>query len=369
MYRTLTRTIRVLVLWVGFCASSLAVVPRATPEEIARAAVVSQMPDDSPAERINQLLAARSLTRTEQFVLAATHPGTVQQLVDPFHKLASGYLFSLAGIELHKVREGRTLIRGDRSFSRAELIALKDICEHFGHDVTKLRAIRFGPRDGRVYKLEVLVRGKRKKQTITEVMELGWPSTPARDETSRVALTKLFGARPSRLGMGVGSLIPLRDGSFEGALGNGWAVVQGTNFGHHTPVQEVTLDTKVALDGRQSVRFHATERTRQFLRVSQRVPVAPGTRIRLRGQMKAELIRVEFQQRRSDIYIGLSFLGAAGQPIGQAHIQNGRLGSHPWELLEILQEVPPAATHAEISLSSGLSGTAWYDGVSLEVVQ
>jgi hypothetical protein len=337
-------------------------------DELARAAVVAQMPDESPAERINQLLAARRLSHTERFVLASTHPGVVEQLMHPVQRLATDYLFSLTGVELYKVREGRTLIRPERSLSRKELVALRAICEHFGHDIKKLRGIRFGPRDGRVYELEISLQIKRKK-TITQTMELVWPATPTRDEESRYKLTKIFGARPSRLGQGIGSLLPLVDGSFEGKLTDGWVVVRGTDFGHHNPGQEIHLDTKVAIDGRQSVRFYATDKTRQFYRVQQRVPVDPNTNVRLRAQLRTDLIRLEYQQRRSDFYLGMSFLDINGQPLGQTFTKAGRMGSHPWELLEIMAATPPGATDVEISLSSGVSGTAWYDGVILEVVE
>ena len=357
-----------MVLVAGLTGDAHAGITMPTGDENARAAAVAQLPDESPANRINQLLQARQLNRTERFVLASTHPGIVEQLEHPTRSLATNYLFSLTGIELHKVREGRTLIRPERSLSRAELVALKAICEHYDLDVTRIQGLRFGPRDGRAYELEISVKVKRKK-VVTKTMELAWPSTPARDEESRVILTKIFGARPSRMGNGVGSLLPLIDGSFEGQLQDGWETVKGTDFGHHSPGQQVELDETVALDGSKSLRFYATERTRQFYRVRQQVPVDPGARVRLRSQLRADNVRIEFQQRRNDFYMSMTFLGINGQPLGQTFTTSGRLGSHPWELLELLGEAPPAATDVEVTLSSGLSGTAWYDGVVLEVVQ
>jgi hypothetical protein len=247
-------------------------------------------------------------------------------------------------------------------------VALRAICVDSGYDIQKLQGIRLGPRDGRVYELELTIAVKRKKIT-THTIDLVWPATPARDEESRYKLTKIFGARPSRLGQGVGSLLPLVDGSFEGDLKDGWVIVQGANFGHHNPGQEIHLDTKVALDGQQSARFYATEKTRQFYHLQQRVPVDPDTKIRLRAQLRTDLIRLEYQQRRSDLYLGMSFLDNNGQPLGQTFTKNGRMGSHPWELLEILAATPPGATDVEVTLSSGMSGTAWYDGIILEVVE
>jgi len=362
------RIMGALVVLLGLSAEGHAGIVLPSEEEKARAAAVSQMLDESPAGRINQLLAARQLTRTERFVLAATHPGIVEQLEVPVQKLATGYLFSLTGAELHKVREGRTLIRPERSLSSAELVAIRAICEHYGYEVNKLRSVRFGPRDGRVYMLDVSIQQKRKK-IVTVSLELAWPSTPTRDEESRVKLTKVFGARPSRMGGGVGSLLPLVDGSFEGKLSDGWQTVKGTSFNNTHPGQEVTIDQKVALDGDQSIRFFASDRTRQFYRVQQRVPVAPGIRIRLRGQVRTDLVRLEYQQRRTDFFMAMTFLDSGGQALGKSLTKSGRMGSHPWELLEITQTTPAGATAIRVTLSSGVSGTAWYDGVILEVVE
>jgi hypothetical protein len=357
-----------LVAMLHASTATWAGVPLPNGDELARAAAVAQMDDNSPSQRINQLLASRQLSRTERFVLAGTHPGVVEQLEGPIQKLVTNYLFSLTGIDLHKVRQGRTLVRPERSLSPAEIVALDALCRHHEVDPDKLIGVRFGPKDGRIYELEITVQLKRKKVG-THSMELGWPSTPARDEQSRVLLTKLFGARPSRTGVGVGSLLPLVDGSFEAQLTDGWTVAQGTSFGHHTPAQQIQVDTKVALDGTQSLRFYATKRTRQFLRVQQRVPVDPGTRVRLRSQLKAESIQLEYQQRRSDYFMGLTFLDINGQALGQTFTTTGRMGTHPWELLQIEAEAPPAATDVEVVLSSSVSGTAWYDGIVLEIVR
>jgi len=366
--RFLKQPARGLMLWFSLSVASMAAVPVPTDVEEARARLVAEMPDETPSGRINQLLAARNLNRAERFALAATQPGIVEQLLDPRYQLATNYLFSLRGVELHQIREGRTLIRPVRALSQDELKAIDTLCSYFGLDIHKLRSVHLGPHDGQVYRLEVTLRGKKKKQTVSRAIEIAWPPTPTRDEASRTALTIFFDARPSRKSVGSGSTLPLQNGSFEAGLAS-WQVVPGTSLGHHQPAQEVTTDAKTALDGSQSLRFYATERTRQFFKVQQTIPATPGTRIRLRSQLKAELIRIEFLQKRSDFYMGLTFLGPGRQPIGPSFSKAARTGSHPWELLEITQAVPPGAVEVEVSLVSSMSGTAWYDGVILEVVQ
>jgi hypothetical protein len=349
--------------------NALAGVTTPTDLETARAKRVAEMPDTTPSHRINQMLAARNFNDAELFVLASTSPGVVEQLVSPAYRVGVNYLFSLVGAELHRIRNAGTLIRTTNRLSGAERRALDDLCDHFGYDSDKLRGIKFGPKDGRVYELEVTIQIKKKK-TVSGSMELAWPPTPNRDETSRTTLTKYFGARPSRIGRGYGSLIPLQDGSFEkpGTLGPIWQLVAGTNLGHHTPAQEVVIDGKKAMDGTKALRFHATAKTRQFYKVSQRVNVTPGTSLRLRAQVKTEAIRIEFQQKRGDFYVALTHLDGIGRPMGQAQRASGRLGSHGWELLEIETTVPPGASQALIEVVSAHSGTAWYDAVIIEVI-
>jgi len=368
MLRSLHCWVITLSLWV-VSLPALAV-PQPTDMELARATRVAEMSDETPSHRINQILASRDFTDAELFVLAVTSPGVVEQQIDPIYRLGVNYLFSLVGAELHRIRNSGTLIRTTNRLSVKERKAVDALCDHFGYDSEKLRGIKFGPKDGRVYELEVTIQVKKKK-IATGSMELAWPPTPARDEESRTRLAKHFGARPTRTGAGAGSLLPLRDGSFEtpGTLGPIWQIESGTMFGHHTPAQEVTIDDVVSLDGSNSLRFYATERTRMFYKVTQKVAVTPGTNIRLRAQLKTDLLRIEFQQRRSDFFIAATFLDPGGRPMGAAQKAAGRLGSHGWELLEISTPVPFGASQVLVEIISALSGTAWYDGVIMEVVE
>ena len=45
-----------------------------------------------------------------------------------------------------------------------------------------------------------------------------------------------------------------------------------------------------------------------------------------------------------------------------------RLGSYEWELMEIKAMVPHNAVQAEIKFISGQSGTVWFDGLSINII-
>ncbi len=339
-----------------------------TEVEQARADRVVSMSDVAPSDRINQLLAAREFNDTELFALAATHPILVQHFIPGDLRLALDYLFSLTGAELHKMRTGGTLIRPLRMLSQREKAALQSLSSAFGVDQEKLRGVKIGPQDGRTYSLEVTYQMKRKK-TATYEVQLVPPATPKREEAARDALTRHFGARPSRVGHGVGSAISIRDSSFENpySLADGWRLERGRVLGAVTPVQEVMLDERTAIDGKNSVRFYATERTRVFQNVVQEVAVQPGVLTRLRVQHKTDNVRVEFQQSRADFKVQITFLNA-GMPVANPVVAQGRLGSHAWELLAIEHLTPANATEARIELMCSLSGTAWFDGLVYEVI-
>jgi len=326
------------------------------------------MPDEAPSHRINQVLAIRSFNTAELFALSSTHPVIAQHLIPGELKLATDYLFSLAGAELHKMRTGGTLIRSISSLSSKEKESIKIITEYLGEKQEKLKGVKIGPKDGRVYIVELTYQIKKKKQA-TYQLEIVPPATPEREEKARHELTKYFGARPSRVGRGVGSSLNIRDGSFENpySLADEWRLMQGTMLGSTSPVQAVTIDNRTAVDGGKSVRFYATDRTRVFQNVVQEVPVQSGSHTRLRVQHKTENIRVEFQQRRSDFKVQLTYL-SHGSPVSQPFSAKGRMGSHVWEMLEIESQVPYNATEARIEIISSLSGTAWFDGLIYEVV-
>jgi hypothetical protein len=91
--------------------------------------------------------------------------------------------------------------------------------------------------------------------------------------------------------------------------------------------------------------------------------------LRARSQIMSDNLRVEFQQRPTDVYLGLSFLDIYGNPVAPPQRDIARLHTHTWELLEVVAEVPAGADIVQLELSSAVSGTAWFDGVTLELIQ
>ncbi len=336
----------------------------------AEAASIRAMPDTDPTSRINQLLAARGLSDAGLFAFAATHPGHVEQLTSDRYRLAIDYMATLPSGDLNRVRRGETVIRSLRELRGEEYQLAVQLAERFGFKEKKLEAIVMSPYEARIFKVSVLAKGKGGEQDSGDI-ELAWPSTPERDERSRDALSKHFGARPSRTGVGAGSLLDLRNGSFDDGtpLRDNWDVIDGTVLGTRAPVGEVSIDAKVALDGRSSMRFYNDEKTRLFPKVVQYVPVMAGTVVRARTQHKADNLRPEFQQSDQDLYLELVFLDAMGNPVTSPARASGRMSTHTWELLEIQQQAPPGTTSVQVGLVSALSGTSWFDAVTLEVVQ
>lgn len=336
----------------------------------AQAAGIRAMSDTDPTGRINQLLAARTLSDAALFALASTHPGHVEQLTSPRLRLAIDYLASLPSGDLNRVRRGETVIRSLRELRGEEYDLAVQLAETLGFKEKKLEALVMNPYESRIYVVSVRAKGKGGSQDSASI-ELAWPSTPERDEKSRDALSRHFGARPSRTGAGAGSLLALRNGSFDDgtALTDSWDIVDGAVLGTRTPVGEVVIDEKHALDGRASLRFFNDEKTRLFPKAIQYVGVQPGTVVRARAQHKAENVRPEYQQSDRDLYLELVFLDAMGNPVTGPARSYGRMSTHTWELLEVQQQAPPGATSVQVGVVSALSGTSWFDAVTLEVVQ
>lgn len=325
---------------------------------------VSAMADSDPTSRMLMLLAAQQFSDGALFALAGTHPGLVEQLTDDRYRVAIDYIARLPPGELYRVRAGETVVRTAASMTDSERRRIDAIVEGMGYKAKKFQAVRIGPLEGRVYRFEVTVLGKRKQRT-SESIELAWPATPERDERSREALSKHFGARPSQQ---TATTIQLVDGSFENpsAIGQSWALTTGVQLGLDFPTNDVNIDAGVAIDGARSLRFHASEKTRHFRSVAQVVEIPGGTTVRVRTQVRADNLRVEFQQKPDTVYLRVAVLDGYGQQLSET-IKPARLGSHPWEPLEISTMTDPSAESIYIELLSAVSGTAWFDGVSVEI--
>lgn len=339
--------------------------PVVSPSDQAQAERVVALPSDSPVARFNQLLEARKLGPGARFALAQRVPGIVEQLEIEPYKLALAYIEALPSPVLGRVRRGETIIRTARDMERGEpeFEAAWDLAVNLKIKGPKVDAMRIGTLEGRVIRVEVTIGDDRR------TVELAWPSTPERDEASRTALSKVYGARPSQSSQGAGAPLPLVDGSFENpeSIGKDWALERGLDLGGGVPVAEVSVDPKVAIDGSSSLRFYGTKGTRLFPEVAQRITIAPSTRIHVRAQLKTEHIRVEYQQKATDLYLDVSFEDISGQPLGPGVRAQGVGDTHTWQTLTVEAEAPDNAAYVRIGLVSALSGTAWFDGVTVEI--
>lgn len=340
-------------------------VPQVTAEAEAEADRILAMPSLDPAGRLNQILAARELDENSQFAVAARLPGAIEQVRVKPYSIALNYLVNMPAPELHRVRRGETVIRTLKDIKKgsSEWEALVALAEALDLPVKKLEAARVGPLENRVVRVE-LTAGK-----VQKTVELAWPSTPERDEKSRDTLSKVFGARPTHVSYGAGAPLPLVDGSFEdpASLTSNWLVENATDLGGGTPTAEVTIDPKVSIDGRASLRFFATQKTRQLLKVGQRVTVAPSMPLVARAMLKTDNVRKEFLQNPTDIYLEMVFEDINGTPVAAPIRATGALETHTWQALEVKGIVPDAAAYVRVGLMCGLSGTAWFDGVTLTI--
>lgn len=334
----------------------------------AAAARVAGMEDGDPISRLLILLETRKLNEAALFALAATHPGVVEQAVVPRYKRAVAWIETLPAPELHRMRQGETIIRTKDRWRTKEADRAVALGTSFGFKEKKLLAVRVGPLEGRVVRVEVNAKGK--GDTIDKAtVELAWPSTPERDEASRDELSKYFGARPSRVDQGSGALLPLVDGSFEldGTLGSQWILEDAVVLGVRTPVSDVRIDPDVYLDGSASLRVYNTDETRLFNAVVQRVEIVPGMRMRAQTHHKTENVRAEFQQNEGDLYLSMTFEDMFRRPVASPIIDRGRVATHGWEPLAVSGVAPAEAAYVRIALVAGLSGTTWFDGTSLSL--
>jgi hypothetical protein len=241
--------------------------PPVTPGDVASADLVRRLPEGTPTERMNQIIEARKLSEGARFDLATTHPHIVEHLYNEQFDLIFEYIDLMPPAELHRIRHGETVIRSSLDLRGREKEIAGIIGGRFNfpkYKPEKVVAVRMGSINAQVWKFEVKFKRSKRKE-YTEAIDLAWVSSLERDEESRDLLTKAFGARPSRVSRGSGSILALGDGSFEApyALNDAWSVVEALVLTEaRTPVADVQLDQDVYLDGAQSVRFYAEERTR-----------------------------------------------------------------------------------------------------------
>jgi len=337
--------------------------PVPTAQDRALADGVARMNDASPADRMVKLLQALELEDAALFVLAGPDPILVEQVVEEETRAVLTYMRDLPATELSDLRAGNTVVRRAEGWSKLEtnhLVELATIAEI--PKPKKLESVRIGIITGRHMRFELFgTKGD------TEILFALAP-TPVREERARRELTKHFGARPAEITRGPGTRLPLEDASFEeqASLGGEWQLEPCVTRGSTIPEAQISLDTGDTLDGHSSLRFHSDSKTRYWPQLAQRVTIAPGTPLVLRGHVKAHYLRKERDQERI-FRMAMEFEDIAGNPVGtpvEAPLQTGDMD---WREFVVKGVAPLEADYVKIVLSSTVSGTAWYDGLSLEI--
>jgi hypothetical protein len=361
--RVLRPLLLLLLLMLPSLASAVANAPVPTAQDRALAESVARMSGASPTDRVVKLMKAAELDRAALFVLAGYDPILVEQLVDEKTRVVIAYLTDLPATELADLRAGNTVVRRAEGWGKLEwqhLIELATLAEI--PKVKKLESVRIGVITGSNMRFELFgAKGN------TEIIFAIAP-TPVREERARDMLTKHFGARPTEITRGPGTRLPLDDASFEkeGSIGGVWELAPCVTRGGTIPEAQIALDTSERLDGRAAVRFHSDVDTRYWPQLQQRISIAPGTSLVLRGHVKGHYLRRERDQERI-FRLALEFEDIAGNPVGEPIEAPLQTGDMDWRQFVIKGYAPAEADYVKVVLASTISGTAWFDGLSLEI--
>lgn len=352
-----------LVLLLPSLAGAVATAPVPTAQHKAMAESVARMNDASPTDRVVKLMKAADLEREALFVLAGYDPILVEQLVDEKTRGVVEYLTDLPATELADLRAGNTVVRRAEGWGKLEwqhLIELATMAEI--PKAKKLESVRIGVITGSNMRFELFGT----KGDVEVIFAIA--PTPVREERARDMLTKHFGARPEEISRGPGTRLPLDDSSFEreDSIGGVWELVPCVTRGGTIPEAQIALDTSERHDGRAAVRFHSDIDTRYWPQLQQKISIAPGTSLVLRGHVKGHYLRRERDQERI-FRLALEFEDIAGNPVGtpvEAALQTGDMD---WRQFVIKAHAPAEADYVKVVLASAISGTAWFDGLSLEI--
>ena len=344
-------------------AGAVATAPVPTAQHRALAESVARMNDASPTDRVVKLMKAAELERESLFVLAGYDPILVEQLVDERTRGVVAYITDLPATELADLRAGITVVRRAEGWGKLEwqhLIELATLAEI--PKAKKLESVRIGVITGSNMRFELFGA----KGNLAVIFAIA--PTPVREERARDMLTKHFGARPEQISRGPGTRLPLEDSSFENeaSIGGVWQLQPCVTRGGTIPEAQIALDTTERLDGRASIRFHSDVDTRYWPQLEQKISIAPGTSLVLRGHVKGHYLRRERDQERI-FRLALVFEDIAGNPVGEPIEAPLQTGDMDWRQFVIKAHAPAEADYVKVVVASTISGTAWFDGLSLEI--
>ena len=126
------------------------------------------------------------------------------------------------------------------------------------------------------------------------------------------------------------------------------------------------LDPAHAFDGKKSIRFFNTIRTNSFPKVVQWQEVAAGQRLQVVYFVKGEKLTVELQQKIDALGLIIRFFDEDNNPVDSAVHVPARKGSYlQWEQLQTKFTVPAGASKMQLQFSNPISGTIWFDALSV----
>ena len=318
--------------------------------------------EHSPYGRLSIAMTAleNDIDESTLFALASTHPKIAEMLLVAEYKLTLQYLLHIPSTARHKLRKGESVIRTPDQMSKLEKKYGTQLAKEL--DIPKkMRAIRIGSFDG--ISLEVEISYKKGGQTGKKSIQLAGPSAPFANQQSQQQIGRLMGSRPSPPLDGPRSLMAFSSGSFEQGM-QPWSRREGFRFEATQPIGVVGLDDNNSMDGRHSLRFYNTEKTRIFESLQQSVPLQGALRVQLKCFVRAEKATVEYRQDPSYTFVALQYYNEQAELI-QEDKKRIRLGSYSWESLIVDSTVPAGAVTVSVVLLSTVSGTVWIDGISL----
>ncbi|MBN1336217.1 MAG: hypothetical protein JXB39_09675 [Deltaproteobacteria bacterium] len=355
------RWIPLMLAWTIPLAAIADPPPPTTDDDRVAAETIARMEDDSPQDRLVRMLQARDLSEGALFLLAGADPVLVDEVLDEKIAAVLAWVAVLPATRMSDLRAGQTVVRNAETWSDLERQRLEAIADLYGLKARSLTAVRIGTVGGATLRFEMI--GRKDSREVT----LAIPPAPTREERARDRLATRFHARPAEITSGPGTRVPLEDASFEDRdLARHWQIATLVEKGNPLPAAEVTMDPDVAMDGRASLRFHADARTRSWPQVSQVVTIAPGTSLVLRGHIRTRFVRKERDQERI-FQFALVWLDISGAPVGRPVEAEVPTGDMDWREFVVRGVAPADTAYVQVAMACTMSGTAWFDGLQLEI--
>lgn len=217
---------------------------------------------EAPGDRLDDLIAGRTLDQSGLRALAPSAPAVAWQLLDPASRAALDVVMAMPPSAIRAVRQGQTVLRAASQWTEAEAEALDRLAPLLGTRRGKLTHLNVHSADNAIILVDLELEGA------TARVGIAWPQD--------WAVAGVAADLRRKLGVEVGAqFTPLQDGSFENPLqiGFGWAA---------DSMERAFLDPKRVKMGGTSLRLE--ERNE----LSQHLDLAGGSQWRLSGWVAAE---------------------------------------------------------------------------------